>query len=85
VVGVTLFLAAALAPEVRVTCVAPGLMEGTQMSGGAPDAFVSRWRDASMLGATTSLDDVVEQTLAFCRAQTVTGQTLIVDGGLTFR
>ncbi|MEO0680650.1 MAG: SDR family oxidoreductase [Pseudomonadota bacterium] len=85
VVGLTRFLAAALAPEVRVNCVAPGLMTGTQMSGGASEGFVDAWREAAALKTTTSMDDVADQALAFCRAETVTGQTLVVDGGLTFR
>ncbi|MEM6441470.1 MAG: SDR family oxidoreductase [Pseudomonadota bacterium] len=85
VVGLTRFLAASLAPEVRVNCVAPGLMENTEMSRGASDAFVARWREAAALGATTSLEDVTAQVLAFLRSDTITGQTLVVDGGLTFR
>ncbi|MBF9032426.1 SDR family oxidoreductase [Rhodobacterales bacterium HKCCE3408] len=83
--GLTRFLAASLAPDVRVNCVAPGLMENTVMSSGAPESFVATWREAAKLKKTTSIEDVVEQALTFCRAETVTGQTLIVDGGLTFR
>lgn len=83
--GLTRFLAASLAPDVRVNCVAPGLMENTVMSSGAPENFVSTWREAAKLKKTTSIDDVAEQALTFCRAETVTGQTLVIDGGLTFR
>jgi 3-oxoacyl-[acyl-carrier protein] reductase len=45
VVPLTRYLAAALAPEVLVNCVAPGLMENTLMSGGASEEYVQKWRD----------------------------------------
>lgn len=82
VVPLTRFLSAALAPEVTVNCVSPGLMEGTQMSGGAPDEYVSMWRDRSLLGTTTSLNDVAQQVLLFCKSPTITGQTVVIDGGI---
>lgn len=84
VVPLTRYLAQTLGPEVLVNCVAPGLMEGTVMSADAPEDFVTRWRDAAASGRTTSLDDVAEQVLACCRTDTMTGQTVIVDGGLNF-
>ena len=84
VVPLTRFLSAALAPDDTVNCVSPGLMEGTEMSGRAPEAFVARWRDRSLLGATTSIDDVAEQVLLFCKSPTTTGQTVVVDGGIHF-
>ena len=77
-------LQAALAPDVTVNCVSPGLMEGTQMSGGAPEVFVDMWRDRSLLGATTSIRDVANQVLLFCQSETATGQTVVVDGGINF-
>lgn len=82
VVPLTRFLSAALAPEITVNCVSPGLMEGTQMSGGAPDEYVARWRDRSLLGTTTSIDDVAQQVLLFCKSPTITGQTVVIDGGI---
>lgn len=82
VVPLTRFLSAALAPEVTVNCISPGLMEGTQISGGAPDEFVAMWRDRSLLGATTSIDDVAQQVLSFCKSPTITGQTVVIDGGI---
>ncbi|MEX0339676.1 MAG: SDR family NAD(P)-dependent oxidoreductase [Arenibacterium sp.] len=82
VVPLTRFLAAALAPDVTVNCVSPGLMEGTQMSGGAPETYVTRWRDRALLGKTTSLDDVARQVLMFCKSPTITGQTVVIDGGI---
>ncbi len=74
--------AAALAPEVTVNCISPGLVEGTQMSAGAPDEFVALRRDRSILGATTSIGDVAQQVLTFCKSSSFTGQTVVIDGGI---
>ena len=84
VVPLTRYLAAALAPEVLVNCVAPGLMENTLMSSGASDEYVQRWRDISVLGQTTSPVDVAGQIIQFCKSDTITGQTLVIDGGIHF-
>ena len=84
VVPLTRFLSAALAPDVTVNCVSPGLMEGTQMSGGAPDEYVDMWRERSLLHTTTLIDDVAQQVLLFCKSPSVTGQTAVVDGGIHF-
>lgn len=82
VVPLTRFLSTALAPDVTVNCVSPGLMEGTQMSGGASDGFVAMWRDRSLLGRTTSIEDVAQQVLLFCKSPSITGQTVVIDGGI---
>ena len=84
VVPLSRFLAAALAPEVLVNCVAPGLMENTLMSSGASEEYVQKWRDMSVLGQTTSHADVAAQIIQFCKSDTITGQTLVVDGGIHF-
>ncbi len=84
VIPLTRYLAAALAPEVLVNCVAPGLMENTLMSGGASEEYVQQWRDMSVLGKTTSLSDVAAQVIQFCKSDSITGQTLVIDGGIHF-
>ena len=84
VIPLTRYLAAALAPEVLVNCVAPGLMENTLMSSGASDDYVQKWRDMSVLGQTTSHADVAGQIIQFCKSDTITGQTLVIDGGIHF-
>jgi NAD(P)-dependent dehydrogenase (short-subunit alcohol dehydrogenase family) len=84
IVPLTRYLAAALAPEVTVNCVAPGLMEDTQMSSGASESFVESWQKRALLGKTTSLNDVASHVVAFCKSETVTGQVLVVDGGIHF-
>jgi 3-oxoacyl-[acyl-carrier protein] reductase len=84
VIPLTRYLATALAPEVLVNCVAPGLMENTLMSDGASEAYVQKWRDMSVLQQTTSHADVAAQIIQFCKSDTITGQTLVIDGGIHF-
>jgi 3-oxoacyl-[acyl-carrier protein] reductase len=75
-------LAVALAPAVTVNCIAPGLIEGTQMALRLPEE-VARWaREQAVLGRTASAEDIAAQTVAFCRAGSVTGQVLVIDGGM---
>jgi NAD(P)-dependent dehydrogenase (short-subunit alcohol dehydrogenase family) len=75
-------LAVALAPDVTVNCVAPGLVEGTRMAERVPEETKRNAKAQAVLGRTASADDIAEQVLAFCRADTVTGQVLVVDGGM---
>jgi len=84
VIPLTRYLAAALAPEVLVNCVAPGFMENTLMSSGASEEYAQQWRDLSVLGQTTSHADVAAQIIQFCKSDTITGQTLVIDGGIHF-
>lgn len=83
-IQLTRCLAVALAPDVTVNCVAPGLMEGTQLTKNISEAFLDGFRSQSVLGATTSLEDVAGQVVQFCRSDTITGQTLVIDGGVFF-
>jgi 3-oxoacyl-[acyl-carrier protein] reductase len=83
-VHLTRCLAVALAPDITVNCVAPGLMEGTGMASRVPAAGVEAARQRTALKRTTSIKDVTDQVLTFCRADSVTGQTLVLDGGHVF-
>jgi 3-oxoacyl-[acyl-carrier protein] reductase len=74
----------ALAPDITVNCVAPGLMEGTRMAQRLPPAVAESARQLAVLGRTTSMDDVADQVVTFCRAQGVTGQVLVIDAGVHF-
>ena len=84
VVALTRYLAASLAPHVTVNCIAPGLMEGTQMSGGAPPEYVEGWKARALSGKTTSIDEVARQAVTLCCLETMTGQTIVMDGGIHF-
>src|SRR6266581_8136484 len=81
-IHLTRCLAVALAPDVTVNCIAPGLVEGTHMAQRLPEA-VSEWaRGQAVLGRTGSAQDIAEQVLTFCRSESITGQVLVVDGGM---
>ncbi|WP_338692359.1 MULTISPECIES: SDR family NAD(P)-dependent oxidoreductase [unclassified Bradyrhizobium] len=74
-------LAVTLSPEVTVNCVAPGLVEGTRMAERVPEAMRQMARAQSVLGRTGSVDDIAQLVVAYCRMDSVTGQTIVVDGG----
>jgi len=83
-IHLTRCLAVALAPEITVNCVAPGLIEGTRMAQRLPPAVAQGARDLAVLRRTSSMEDIAAQVVTFCRADSVTGQTAIVDGGVLF-
>ncbi len=75
-------LAVALAPDISVNCVAPGLVEGTRMAQRLPDAVAAGARRQAVLGKVGSATDIADATVMLCRADTITGQTIVVDGGM---
>lgn len=83
-IHLTRCLAVALAPDITVNCVAPGLIEGTRMAQRLPPAVVERARQSVVLRRTSDMRDIAEQVVTFCRADSVTGQVLVVDGGMHF-
>ena len=74
-------LAVALAPDVTVNCIAPGLVEGTRMAERLPQEMKQLARAQAILGRTGSADDIAQMAVAYCRADSMTGQTVVVDGG----
>jgi 3-oxoacyl-[acyl-carrier protein] reductase len=83
-IHLTRCLAVALAPAITVNCVAPGLVEGTRMAQRIPPAVVDQVRREAVLQRAAAADDIAHQVLTFCRADSVTGQTLVIDGGFVF-
>jgi 3-oxoacyl-[acyl-carrier protein] reductase len=81
-IHLTRCLAVALAPEVTVNCVAPGLVEGTRMAQRLPEEIVEWARGQAVLRRTGDARDIAAQTVAFCRAGSITGQVLVIDGGM---
>jgi 3-oxoacyl-[acyl-carrier protein] reductase len=69
-------LAVALAPDVTVNCIAPGLIEGTRMAERVPEAMKQLARARSVLGRTGSADDIAQMVVSYCRMESVTGQTV---------
>jgi NAD(P)-dependent dehydrogenase (short-subunit alcohol dehydrogenase family) len=84
VLHLTKCLAVALAPTVRVNCVAPGLMEGTRISARVPKEYVAATRERAALKRTTNINDVASQVITFCRSDSTTGQSVVIDGGIFF-
>ena len=80
-IHLTKCMAVALAPGVTVNCVAPGFMEGTRMSANLPAEYVATVADMTLLRHPVSKDDVAEQLVTFCRSDSVTGQTIVMDSG----
>jgi ketoreductase RED2 len=74
-------LGGALGPEIRVNAVAPGFIETRWTEDWA--AFRSQISDNAPLRRTGLPDEVAELVLGLIRATYVTGQTVVIDGGLS--
>ena len=81
-IHLTRCLAVALAPNVTVNCIAPGLVEDTRMAQRLPEEIIQLARSQVVLGRTANAQDIAEQVITFCRAESVTGQVLVIDGGM---
>jgi NAD(P)-dependent dehydrogenase (short-subunit alcohol dehydrogenase family) len=75
----TRYLAAELAPSVRVNGLAPGLILKAEGAPGEP--WVRAGRDATPLGRTGKTADLVRALRYLVENRFVTGQILAVDGG----
>jgi 3-oxoacyl-[acyl-carrier protein] reductase len=83
-IHLTRCMAVGLAPEVLVNCVAPGYLEGTRATANLDPAYRERAVASTLIQRAADKDDVAEQVVAFCRTDSVTGQTLVIDGGRFF-
>jgi 3-oxoacyl-[acyl-carrier protein] reductase len=81
-IHLTRCLAVALAPDVTVNCIAPGVVEGTRIAQRIPDAILARARQEVVLHRGASIEDIAAQVVLFCRAESITGQVLVIDGGM---
>jgi ketoreductase RED2 len=77
----TLLLAKALGPQIRVNAVAPGLVDTPWTADW--DAARDRVRAQAPLGRTGVPEDVADAVLGLVLSGYVTGQVLAVDGGLS--
>ena len=59
-------------------------MVETGLGSGGPEELVQGWRNRSALGTTTSVEDVAGQVVYLCKTSTITGQSIVVDGGIHF-
>lgn len=73
-------LAQALAPDVRVNAVAPGLVDTPWTAGWESNQPII---ERTPLGRAATPEDIADAIVFLARAQFATGQVLAVDGGLT--
>ncbi len=79
-ITLTKALARALAPEIRVNAISPGVVETRWVE--AQEEFVRRSIETTPLGRNATAEDVAEVALALVvSAGFVTGTNIVVDGG----
>ena len=83
-IHLTKCMAVALAPHVLVNCVAPGLLEGTRATANLSNAQIERSASGALLKRAADKDDVADQVVTLCRADTTNGVTVAVDAGRAF-
>jgi len=77
---VTKLLALALAPDIRVNAVAPGLVQ-TAMTANWPD-MLETWNTRSPMKRPAKPEDIADLVAALIANDYVTGEIIIADGGL---
>lgn len=77
-------MAVALAPEVLVNCVAPGLLEGTRATSNLRSEQIEKASSSSLLKKAADKDDCADMAVTMCRTETMTGQTVVIDSGRLF-
>ena len=77
-------MAVALAPEVLVNCVAPGLLEGTRATANLRPEQIARSAEGALLKQAADKDDCADMVVTMCRTGTMTGQTVVIDAGRVF-
>ena len=75
-------LAVAMSPNVAVNCIAPGLVENTRMAQRLPDNVAQGARNQAVLGRVGQAEDIANQVLTFVTSSSITGQTMVIDGGM---
>lgn len=83
-IHLTKCMAVALAPEVLVNCVAPGLLEGTRATANLRPEQIERGAATALLRRAADKDDCADMVVTMCRTATMTGQTVVIDAGRVF-
>src|SRR5881275_3081025 len=83
-IHLTRCMAVALAPEVLVNCVAPGLLEGTRATSNLRAEQMQNSAASSLLKRPADKDDCADMVVTMCRTDTMTGQTIAIDSGRYF-
>ena len=58
------------------------MAQGTRMALRLPEGVAAGARRQAVLGKVGSAVDIADATVMLCRADTITGQTIVVDGGM---
>jgi 3-oxoacyl-[acyl-carrier protein] reductase len=83
-IHLTRCMAVALAPQVLVNCVAPGLLEGTRATANLRREQIENSAATSLLKKPADKDDCADMVVTMCRTDTMTGQTAVIDSGRYF-
>ena len=87
--NLTVTLARALGPEIRVNAIAPGAIQGRWLAGGLGDAYdtvMDAMASQSPLQKTCTPGDVAEAIVAVVTgSDLMTGQIIAVDGGMLIK
>src|SRR5204862_869434 len=83
-IHLTRCMAVALAPEVLVNCVAPGLLEGTRATSNLRAEQIQNSAATSLLKKPADKEDCADMVVTICRTHTMTGQTIAIDSGRYF-
>lgn len=83
-IHLTRCMAVAVAPQVLVNCVAPGLLEGTRATANLRPEQIQNSAATALLKKPADKDDCAEMVVAMCRTETMTGQTVVIDSGRYF-
>jgi 3-oxoacyl-[acyl-carrier protein] reductase len=83
-IHLTRCMAVALAPEILVNCVAPGLLEGTRATANLRAEQIEGAASGALLKKAADKDDCADMVVTMCRTDTMTGQTTVIDAGRVF-
>lgn len=84
VINFTKTLAKELAPDITVNAVAPGFVRTSYMDS-VPEELQKQWLDSTPAGRFVTVDEVADAYVYLATAEIVTGEILVVDGGLTLK
>lgn len=82
VIALTKYFAQVFAPDIRVNCIAPGFAATKNHESGSYTGY-EKTMSKIPLHKMASLDEIAETVLYFARSETITGHTIVIDGGLT--
>lgn len=89
VINMTMFLARALAPEIRVNCVTAGFVKGQWMEQSLGEEryakALARTSERIPRGRVADPDDVAQAIVSLVASDFITGHNLICDGGFLIR